>query len=193
MGLDAADFRTAAALAAGIFYWGGVLVQARRIRRHIGRSPNLRPGTPKEWLLWGGWVIVVGGWIGQPLLLGKLHGSWLFSPLGILSYSTGTALGALLLLIGFAGTIWSYAALGDAWRIWVDRRETPARVTSGPYRFVNHPVYLFQVILLLGTVCLLPTPFSLLLLILLVACVMVKAADEAAHLASGARSKENIR
>jgi protein-S-isoprenylcysteine O-methyltransferase Ste14 len=122
--------------------------------------------------------------MGQPLLLQKLHGAWLFTPLAILSHSAENVLGTLLVLAGLAGTLWSYAALGNAWRIWVDRRETPARVTSGPYRFVNHPVYLFQVIIVLGTACLLPTPFSFFLLLFLIVLAVIKAADEEAHFRS---------
>ena len=30
-----------------VLYWLGVIVQARRIRRRIGRSPNLRPRGPR--------------------------------------------------------------------------------------------------------------------------------------------------
>ncbi len=180
--IDTTAFRETTVLASGLIYWGGVLVHAYRIRRRIGRSPNLRPGTPKEWILWGGWVLVVIGWLGQPLLLGKLHGSWLFTPLAILSHPAEVILGTLLILAGFAGTLWSYAALGDAWRIWVDRREMPIRVTRGPYRFVSHPVYLFQVMIVLGTACLLPTTFSFCLLLFLIVLAAVKATDEEAHL-----------
>src|SRR6202008_2609531 len=43
----------------GLVYWVGVVIQARRIRRHIGRSPNLKPRGLKERLLWAGWFIVI--------------------------------------------------------------------------------------------------------------------------------------
>ncbi len=49
--------------ASGLIYWGGVLIQARRVRRHIGHSPNLKPRGPKEKVLWLGWFAVIAVWI----------------------------------------------------------------------------------------------------------------------------------
>src|SRR5690606_25818605 len=59
----------------GLVYWGGVLVQARRVRRKIGRTPNLKPKGAKERALWVGWTLVVLGWIAQPFWIGSGH-SW---------------------------------------------------------------------------------------------------------------------
>ena len=55
--------------ASGLLYWAGVLVQARRVRRQIGRAPNVRPRGGRERALWIGWFLVILVWIGQPLLL----------------------------------------------------------------------------------------------------------------------------
>ena len=48
-----------------LVYWGGVLVQARRVRRRIGKSPNLKPRGTKEWLLWAGWLLMLGYYFGS--------------------------------------------------------------------------------------------------------------------------------
>ena len=47
-----------------LIYWAGVLIQARRVRKKIGRSPNLTPRSAKERMLWLGWLLVVATWIG---------------------------------------------------------------------------------------------------------------------------------
>jgi hypothetical protein len=61
--------------ASGVVYWGGVLIQARRVRRKIGRTPNLRPKGTKEMLLWVGWLIVIVVWLGHRARLIRSSGA----------------------------------------------------------------------------------------------------------------------
>ena len=37
-----------------------------RVRRRIGRSPNVEPRGVRERWLWLGWMLVVVVWVGQP-------------------------------------------------------------------------------------------------------------------------------
>ena len=170
--------------ASALIYWGGVGLQARRVRHQIGRSPNVAPQGTKERLLWAGWFLVVAGWMAQPFLAGgdqalpglKLHAAWI-------RFGT-SAFGMSLVVAGYIGTLWCYAAMGRTWRMGIDRREQTALVTHGPYRWVRHPIYLFQVVMLLGVLLLLPTAVSLGLMLLHLVCVGFKVADEEAHLMS---------
>src|SRR4051812_35088249 len=97
----------ASVFCSAVVYWSGVWVQARRVRKRIGRSPNVRPQGPKERLLWAGWALVVMAWLALPFLTGLIP-----SPV----HPLGTALGIILLAIGYAGTLWCYVAMGNAWR-----------------------------------------------------------------------------
>ena len=187
--------RRVAVAAAGIVYWGGVLIQARRVRRHIGRSPNLKPRSTKERVLWAGWMIVVLTWILQPFLLRiqpAFQGQadtlqlWPFH-FGLWIPDFGLHRGCMvagigLLVAGYLGTLWCYAAMGDAWRIGVNRAEKNALITSGPYGRIRHPIYSFQVVMLLGAALLLPTAISLGILLFHLICVWMKASDEEAYL-----------
>jgi protein-S-isoprenylcysteine O-methyltransferase Ste14 len=165
-----------------LIYWGGVYIQARRIRRRIGRSPNVKPRGKKERMLWVGWMLVVFGWIALPFLVGsdaslqwlRVFASWC----GLASFSGGIA----LTVMGYAGTLWCYAAMGNTWRMGVDPAEKAQLVTRGPYQWVRHPIYLFQALMLAGTALLLPAPLSFAILVIHFFCVLVKAADEEAHL-----------
>src|SRR5215467_12334191 len=67
--------RRAVVSASGVVYWIGVLIQARRVRRHIGRSPNLKPWGSKERVLWVGWFVVILIWIFQPVFVKSPSGS----------------------------------------------------------------------------------------------------------------------
>ena len=168
-------------IGSALIYWVGVFIQIHRVRKHIGRSPNVRPRGRKEKVLWFGWFLVVAGWLTQPLVIGKLNGS-LFSLIPFLMDPIGLLLGLLVMLGSYAGTLWCYAALGDAWRLGIRRREKNALVKNGPYRYVRHPIYLFQIAMLLGAILLLPTPFSFILLFVHLLCVVIKAVDEEAYL-----------
>jgi protein-S-isoprenylcysteine O-methyltransferase Ste14 len=181
MPIDSLWLRKGLVIGSALIYWAGVFIQIHRVRKHIGRSPNVRPRGRKERVLWFGWFLVVTGWLTQPLVIGKLNCS-LFSLIPFLMDPIGLLLGLLVMLGSYAGTLWCYAALGDAWRLGIRRREKNALVKNGPYRYVRHPIYLFQIAMLLGAVLLLPTPFSLILLFVHLLCVVIKAVDEETYL-----------
>jgi len=175
--------RQTVVLLSAVIYWGGVMINAWRVRRHIGRSPDLKPKTFKERLLWTSWLVIISGWAGQPFLIGRFPDSLLFSFMeGMPLRSAGIVNGILLILSGYAGTLWCYRALGDSWRIGVNRKERTALIQDGPYRFVRHPIYLFQAIMLIGVTWLLPTLFSLIILLIHIISIHVKAMDEEAYL-----------
>jgi protein-S-isoprenylcysteine O-methyltransferase Ste14 len=169
-------------LGSGLVYWAGVWIQARRVRRWIGYSPNVRPHGPKERLLWLGWFFVVVGWLSLPFLSGS-SGSFAGS-LIIRSVirPVGSALGVMLMVAGYGGTLWCYAAMGSSWRMGIKPNEQTNLVTRGPYRKVRHPIYLCQMAMVAAVAILLPSVISLLVLVIHVVCVLTKAADEESHL-----------
>jgi len=182
MVIDELVWHRGVVFASGIVYWAGVFIQARRVRRHIGRSPNLQPRSAKEKLLWAGWLLVILVWIVQPFLAGsgRVFSLWRLIP-SILT-PLGLGFGILLVLAGYVATLWCYAIMGDTWRIGIDQNEKNPLVTRGPYRLVRHPIYLFQIVMLAGVALLLPTCLSLIVLIFHVVCVLIKAADEESYL-----------
>jgi protein-S-isoprenylcysteine O-methyltransferase Ste14 len=176
MSIDEMLVRRAVVSASAVVYWGGVAIQARRIRKRIGKTPNLKPRTPKEKILWLGWALMILGWLVQPLVIPR---TFLFNPL---VNSLTLVLGVALIILGYAATLWCYASMGDMWRIGVNRKEKTTLVTRGPYRVIRHPIYGFQVVMLIGAALLLPTFFSLLIIAIHFVCVQFKAADEENYL-----------
>lgn len=171
-------------LASALIYWGGVMINARRVRKRIGRAPNIRPNNLKERILWLCWLFVIAGWAGQPFLAGRVGHASLFSLVGAMTTAFVFYAGIALAVLGYAGTLWCYASLGTSWRIGVNPGERTALVRSGPYRSVRHPIYLFQMVILAGMMLLLPTAFSLILLLVLCVSALVKTLDEEAYLMS---------
>ena len=182
MSIDDLTIRRAVVLASVLVYWGGVWVQARRIRRHIGRTPNVAPHGLKERLLWLGWLLVVMGWIALPFVshagsalgLTRLHSG--------LIHPAGFVLGLILIISGYAGTLWCYSVMGDHWRMGIDHEHRSKLVTGGPYGVVRHPIYLFQMVMLAGAAALLPSWMPVVIILLHLVCVLFKALDEEAHL-----------
>jgi protein-S-isoprenylcysteine O-methyltransferase Ste14 len=182
MGVDELLLRKAVVAGSGLIYWAGVFVNARRVRKQIGRSPNMMPRGTKERVLWFGWLLVIAVWIGQPFFVGG-ESAWIFVRLcPALIHVAGLVAGLALVVAGYAGTLWCYAIMGSAWRIGVNAQEKNALVTTGPFARVRHPIYALQVVMLAGAVCLLPTVCSLVLLAFHLVCVWLKAADEEAYL-----------
>ena len=164
--------RRAIVFLSGVIYWAGVWLQARRIRKRIGRSPNVKPRGTKEKLLWAGWFLVVIVWVVQPWMI---RHDPIFPALR-LTDDLLTPLGLSL------ATLWCYSVMGSAWRMGINEKEKNSLVTQGPYRSIRHPIYLFQIIMLAGAALLLPTLLSLLILLLHLICVLIKAADEESYL-----------
>lgn len=182
MSLDELFIRRAVVLGSALVYWGGVWIQARRVRKRIGRSPNLKPRGLKERLLYLGWFLVVAGWIALPLLARPGAESPWVRPVAVLLGPVGMVAAVGLMIAGYAGTLWCYAAMGEHWRIGVDRRRKGTLVTGGPYRVVRHPIYLFQMVMLAAVAILLPAGLPLGLWALHLVCVVIKARDEELHL-----------
>ena len=188
MDVEGLLLRKAVVAGSGLIYWAGVLVQARRVRKQIGRSPNMTPRTAKERVLWFGWILVIALWIGQPFFISAENvaagkNAWAFVQLCPRMMHVAVMItGLALVAAGYAGTLWCYAIMGSAWRIGVNQQEKNALVTSGPFARVRHPIYALQVVMLAGALCLLPTACSLVLLAFHLLCVWLKAADEEAYL-----------
>jgi len=61
------------------------------------------------------------------------------------------AIGALLFACGIALAVWARLHLGRNWGMPTTQRAEPELVTSGPYRFVRHPIYTGLLTAMLGT------------------------------------------
>jgi protein-S-isoprenylcysteine O-methyltransferase Ste14 len=61
------------------------------------------------------------------------------------------AIGAVLFAGGIALAVWARLHLGRNWGMPMSQRAEPELVTSGPYRFVRHPIYTGLLTAMLGT------------------------------------------
>ena len=61
------------------------------------------------------------------------------------------AVGALAFASGIAVAVWARVHLGRNWGMPMTQKAEPELVTSGPYRFVRHPIYSGLLTAMLGT------------------------------------------
>jgi protein-S-isoprenylcysteine O-methyltransferase Ste14 len=61
------------------------------------------------------------------------------------------AIGAVLFVSGLALAVWARIHLGRNWGMPMTEKAEPELVTSGPYRFVRHPIYSGLLLALVGT------------------------------------------
>jgi protein-S-isoprenylcysteine O-methyltransferase Ste14 len=60
-------------------------------------------------------------------------------------------IGTALFLAGLATAVWARVNLGRNWGMPMTQKSDPELVTSGPYRFVRHPIYSGLLLAVLGT------------------------------------------
>jgi protein-S-isoprenylcysteine O-methyltransferase Ste14 len=85
-----------------------------------------------------------------------------FGPTGFFNYNAPlwlAVLGDILCGIGLAFAIWARVHLGRNWSGVPSLKEDHELITSGPYRFVRHPIYTGIIVALLGTALVLSSVF----------------------------------
>ena len=60
--------------------------------------------------------------------------------------------GSVLTVLGLLGAIWARIYLGRNWSGYVTYKENQELVTTGPYRFVRHPIYTSMILMFIGTI-----------------------------------------
>jgi protein-S-isoprenylcysteine O-methyltransferase Ste14 len=96
----------------------------------------------------GGWRTRLTGISGVSVFL--IAGVLRTGSLAVHSVVLG-AIGAVLFGCGIALAVWARLHLGRNWGMPMSQRAEPELVTSGPYRFVRHPIYSGLLTAMLGT------------------------------------------
>lgn len=145
------------------------VVQLRRTGSTGFKGISGRPGSA-EWI--GGVLFVVA--IVLAVLAPALDLASALEPVAALDGPLGHAAGVVLYLGGLVATLVAQFAMGESWRIGVDRRERTRLVTDGPFAVVRNPIYSGMLPTSVGLVLLVPNAAALAGLAALVAALEIQ-------------------
>ena len=60
--------------------------------------------------------------------------------------------GSVLTVLGLLGAVWARMNLGRNWSGYVTYKEDQTLVTTGPYKYVRHPIYTSMILMFIGTI-----------------------------------------
>lgn len=129
-------------------YWLIVVIKVGIITPKIGKTPNV---IPKEIIGFLSRLVML------PLLICWIYLPWqaffvpppYFEPLAWV----GGCLAVLALVLSCY--CWYY--MGSAWRIGIDPKETNTLLTSGPFKYIRHPIYTLSMLLVLACLLVIQT------------------------------------
>lgn len=165
-------------------YWLRVAALALRIRHHRHRDVGIVPGRPAERLLWLVFVPLVLAWCALPWLALTHAGGALALPRFAAAdgYRPLRWIGALAIIASLVMHDRCWRRMGDDWRMDISDEHT-ALFTDGPFRRVRHPIYACGILMMIGTVVVLPSAAMIVLALIHVSLMNIKARTEEAHLA----------
>lgn len=164
-------------------YWGRVASMALRLRRTRGLA-GVVPEQGVERILGVFIVPIVAAWMALPLVA-AFRDAGPFAIPGVarsgpwLAVRALTALAAIVLLLA---TIRCWKHMGRQWKMAVSSRERQELITDGPFARVRHPIYGYQILLMLASLVVVPTAPQLALAIAHAIVMTVKARNEERHL-----------
>lgn len=162
-------------------YWLGVLCMVIRTHRREHRAAGIVPRHGLEKAIWWIWVPGIVAWNVLPALALRKNDKhllalpqWALEPwaLNLRSVVAG------VLVLGLAATIVCWVKLGKNWSIAVLPGEKTQLVTSGPYRWVRHPIYALSGLMMVCSLLILPTIPMAIIAAVHLALLNVKARNE---------------
>jgi protein-S-isoprenylcysteine O-methyltransferase Ste14 len=165
-------------------YWGRVGAMSWRIRKRTRTLSGVVPEQGLERFLWLFFVPVVALWMAVPLLAAMRDSGTLAVPEAAragpwLVVRWLAALAAIVLLVL---TIRCWKRMGRHWKMAVTPGERQVLITDGPFERVRHPIYGYQILLMLASLVVVPTPPMLAVAAIHLFLMIAKARNEERHL-----------
>lgn len=136
-------------------YWLTVVVKSVIFTKNNGSSPNV---IPKETNGMFSRLVMV------PLIILWNTLPWYTANSGLApSYFSLSIIGLLLCFSALMASFYCWAYMGSEWRIGINEKEKTNVLTSGPFKYIRHPIYTLSILLMTGTFLCLQTPLAAML------------------------------
>jgi len=99
-----------------------------------------------------GWLRIIIAFVIYAIFHQEIHTAFFASHELPLVNPIISAIGALLAIIGIALAIWARLYIGSNWGMPMTLKENRELVTSGPYKYIRHPIYTGVMLTMIGTV-----------------------------------------
>jgi protein-S-isoprenylcysteine O-methyltransferase Ste14 len=165
-------------------YWGRVGSMSWRVRRRTRTLSGIVPEQSQERLMWLFFVPVVAAWLTAPLMAALRDAGAFAIPEAARSgaWVVVRFAGALAALALFALTLRCWKRMGRHWKMAVTPGQKQVLITDGPFERVRHPIYGYQILLMLASLVVVPTPPMLVIAIVHLGLMIAKARNEERHL-----------
>jgi len=165
-------------------YWGRVGAMAWRIRRRTRTLSGVVPEQGIERFLWLFFFPVVAAWLVLPIFAAVRTGGELALPEAARSGPWMLVRGAAsIATIGLlALTLRCWRRMGRQWKMAVTPGQRQVLITDGPFARVRHPIYGYQILLMLASLVVVPTRPMLLAAAIHLMLMTLKARNEERHL-----------
>lgn len=165
-------------------YWGRVGAMSARIRRRTRTLSGVVPEQGIERLMWLFFLPVVALWIALPWLAAFRSAGLAAIPEaarsdGWFGVRLVAAFASFALLVA---TLRCWRRMGRHWKMAVTPGERQVLITDGPFARVRHPIYGYQILLMLASLCVVPTVPMLAVAVVHLALMVAKARNEEKHL-----------
>jgi len=168
-------------------YWLGVGIMIVRVHRATHRLGGLVPEQRLEQTMWLVWVPLVAAWLTLPYLALVRINPPLATPAFVRSVAGYQTLRWLAMTGGVLSLLLTsqcWARMGTRWRMDVSLAGEEELITDGLFRYVRHPIYALQMVLMACTVLVLPTIPMFVVGVVHFVLIQLKARNEERHLMS---------
>lgn len=163
------------------YYGVSVPVLVLRGRRRTGHPVGFVPELRHERIMWLGWTPLMIAWMILPGLAIRRRHPLLAVPafaVGHLVLATTRWVAALGAVLCFLGILACIARMGKSWRVAVVPSQNTDLVTDGLYARIRHPIYGFNVLLMLCSIIVVPTVPMLAIAVIHVVLIILKVRTE---------------
>ena len=142
------------------YYGVSVPVMVARARRRTGHPVGFVPELRRERVMWLIWAPLMAAWMVLPYLaITRRHPLLAVPPIALADPVLATARWAAAVcgVLCFFGVLTCIARMGTNWRVAVVPSQRTELVTEGLYARIRHPIYGFNVLLMLCSAIIVPT------------------------------------